>query len=145
MKLSARFLMEFMRGMYAPWQVIAFVPGDYAARIGCRSSDLRMHREYALKLRHKHRFRYSDFELIQTAINEGWVVIERGDLVFVLVVDSPLYATFALVVKRERIGDELWLKTFHRIDPVKLKRLLRNGEMLRVHRGPAPTGLVEDE
>jgi hypothetical protein len=34
LKLSARFLMEFMRGMYEPWQAIACVPGTLTARIG---------------------------------------------------------------------------------------------------------------
>lgn len=144
MKLSPRFLMEFMRGMYAPWQVIAFVPGEFAARIGARTSDLRIRRDYALKLRHKHRFQYHHFELIQKTINEGWIVIERGDLVFVYSFDAPYHATFALAVKREGRGDELWLKTFHRIDRRKLNRLIRDNEMLRIHLAPQ-AGPVEDE
>lgn len=133
MKLSARFLMEFMRGMYEPWQVIAFVPGALAEKLGARTSDLRISREYALKLRHKHGFQYHHFELIQVAIDEGAVVMERGDLVFVYSVGAPYHATFALVVKRARKGEELWLKTFHRIEPAKRKRLLRSNVLVRPH------------
>ena len=144
MKLSSRFLMEFMRGLYHPWQVIAFVPGEFAIRIGARTSDLRIRRDYALKLRHKHRFAYQHFELIQKAINEGWVLTERGDLVFVLAADSPYFANFALVVKREAGGRELWLKTFHRIDRRKLERLLRDNEMLRMHLNSS-SGFTVDE
>jgi hypothetical protein len=132
-KLSARFLMEFMRGLYEPIQVIAYVPGTLTARIGARSSNLMISREYALKLRHKHRFRYDHFELIQIAINEGWVVIERGNLVFVYTVEAPYFSTFALVVKREARGNEIWLKTFHRIDPAKRTRLLRDNVLVRSH------------
>jgi len=59
--------------------------------------------------------------------------MERGDLVFVYSVGAPYHATFALVVKRARKGEELWLKTFHRIEPAKRKRLLRSNVLVRPH------------
>lgn len=145
MKLSSRFLIEFMRGMYEPWQVIAYVPGKLTAQLGASTSDLRISREYALKLRHKHRFQYHHFELIQDAINHGAVVLERGNLVFVYTVGTPYYATFALAVKREQGGNELWLKTFHRIDPAKRKRLLRENRLLRAHADRSALPQIDDE
>lgn len=143
MKLSARFLIEFTRGLYGPVQAIAFVPGDLAIRIGARSSDLLIDRHYALKLRHKHRFRYEHLQLIQTAINDGWVIRERGDLVFIYEADAPHFSTFVVVVKQAKDGEEIWLKTFHRIQPKKVKRLLRDHELLREHK--TGEGLVDDE
>jgi len=136
-------MMEFMRGHYGPTQSIAFVPGDLAIRIGARTSNLLIDRQNALKLRHKHRFRYEHFELIQPSINEGWVIIERGDLVFIYVAEAPFFSTFALVVKQARGGEEIWLKTFHRIQPTKVRRLLRDNEMLREH--STGSSLIEDE
>ncbi len=112
-----------MRGMYEPWQVIAFVPGALAEKLSAYSRLIRRSEVRAP----------SHFELIQVAIDEGAVVMERGDLVFVYSVGAPYHATFALVVKRARKGEELWLKTFHRIEPAKRKRLLRSNVLVRPH------------
>jgi hypothetical protein len=133
MLLSPRDFVRFLDGRLGTVQRIAFVPGEFTARIQAISSDLLISREYAQKLKDKHRLRFEHFQLIQIAIDFGYALLERGDLVFVYLDETVFHEMFVLVLKKAERGQEIWLKTFHRAEASKLKRLLRNGNLLRDH------------
>ena len=122
-----------MLGLHGPTQTVAFVPGEFTARINGRTSDLKIRRRYALKLLHKPRLRYEHWSLIQIAIDYGYVLLERGDLVFAYIDESVFFDTFVLVVRRDPISGDVLISSLHRCEPAKLKKLLRKGELLREH------------
>jgi hypothetical protein len=122
-----------MRGLHGPTQTVGFVPGAFTARINARSSDLKIGRRHALKLLHKHKLRYEHWGLIQLAIDYGYVILERRDLVFVYIDDTVFHDIFVLVVRRSADGEEISLSSLHRCEQAKLRKLLKTGELLREH------------
>jgi len=133
MLLTPREFVRFLDGRSGDVQTIAFVPGGFTARIGAVSCDLLIRRDYAHKLNRTHGLRYEHWGIMQIAINHGYAILERGDLVFVYLDDTVFNDMFVLAIKEAANGQELWVKSFHRCEPRKLNRLLKNGELLREH------------
>lgn len=140
MYLHPRHFVSFLDGRLGAVQPIAFVPGEFCARIGARSPQLLVGLEYARKLKLKHALRYEDFELIQETVDDGWALLDaRGDggrreLVFLYEDGRRAFGSWRLVVKAAAGGSEIWLKTFHRIQPEQLRNHLKRLETLRDHR-----------
>lgn len=129
MLLHPRHFMRFLDGRYGSVQAIAFIPGQFARQIGVLTSELRIRRDYALKLQRDHGLRYEQFQLIQPAIDEGYVLLDdKNQLVFLYVHNVRDF--YRLAVKGTR-QDELWLLTFHRIRQLQFDSLLRRNRLLR--------------
>lgn len=138
MQLSPREFVRFLDGRSGQIQTLAFVPGEFTARIGALSCDLLIERSYAEKLKNKHSLRYEHWGMIQVAINHGYAILQRRDsrnteLLFAYVDDAVFQANFLLAIKQARGGEEIWLKSFYRCQPGRVQRLLRDGELLREH------------
>jgi hypothetical protein len=116
---------------------IGQMPVDIGAYIGARTSNVLLGREYARKLIGKHNLQHTDFEIIQTALDEGWAGIDRRgttpELLFVYCDPFNSTRNFKLVVKRNADGVELLVKTFHRIKKDQYTKLLRGIEIMREH------------
>lgn len=133
MDLAPRNFVRFLDGRFGHAQKVAFVPGEFGARIRARSTDLMIDRITAQKLKDKHKLRYGHWTMMQVAINFGYALLERDDLVFAYIDDAVFRAIFILAVKEAANGEELWIKSFHRCKPRKLEKLLKASELLREH------------
>lgn len=121
--------MRFLDGRYGSVQTIAFIPGEFTRQIGVLTSDLQIRRDYALKLQQTHSLRYEQFQLIQPAIDEGYILVDdKHHLIFLHVHNVREF--YRLAVKGTR-QDELWLLTFHRIRQLQFDSLLRRHRLLR--------------
>lgn len=111
------------------------MPGNLGAYIGAISSEVLIERQYAVKIMERHRLAHSDFGLIQVAISEGWCVLnrERTALEFMYEDGRKPSVAFLLALKSAMDGREVWVRTFHRMDPKAIRSRLRRGEILRYH------------
>jgi hypothetical protein len=135
---AARHLREFMLGLHGSTQTIAFVPGELVARINARSCNLMIERECARKLLHKHRLRYEHWGMIQIAIDHGYALLSRRspgkpELLFAYVDDAIFNSNFLLAIKQANAGSEIWMKSFYRCEPSRIRSFLRSCELLREH------------
>lgn len=132
MLLAPRHFVGFLDGRYGTVQQIAFIPGEFTRLIGSLSSDLLIRRDYALKLQREHGLRYEQFQLIQPAIDAGYVLIDdKQQLVFLYIHNTREF--YRLAVKTAKMGSELWLLTFHRVRQLQFDSLLRRYGLLREH------------
>jgi hypothetical protein len=136
--LHPRDFVSFIDGRYGGEVVtIARVPGEYTRQIDSLSSDLLCGREYAIKLMKDHSLAYEKFQLIQPAIDRGYVKRvrneDRFELEFLYYDETDPGLPYLLVVKA--VGrSELWLKTFYRTERWKEKRYFsRKGRLLKEH------------
>lgn len=134
MILHPRHFVSFIDGRYGEVQTIAYVPGEFTRLIGSLSSDLMCGRQYAIKLNRKHGLPYEKFQLIQPAIDHGYVKQVGNDLEFLYFDDSDPGHPYLLAIKP--VGrNEIWLKTFYRTQPWKERVFFQRGTLLREHSG----------
>jgi len=135
MATPPRLVNAFLDGRREGFVVIAVLPGDLGAYIGAISSEVLIERQYAVKIMERHRLAHSDFGLIQVAISEGWCVLNRARaaLEFLYEDSRKPNLAFLLALKSAEEGREVWVRTFHRMDPKAIRSRLRRGEIIRYY------------
>ncbi len=133
MIIHPRHFVRFIDGRASDHVVIAFLPGHLGAHIGTLQTDVRLRRDYALKLLAK-RIGYHGFEEIQNTIDKGWCIKEdEFHLTFVYMKTSYKPEYFFLALKTDRKRSELWLVTFFRMKHAQVRRRLKAGPVIRPH------------
>jgi hypothetical protein len=90
MFLTHRQYIRFLRGGMMRVAVVAFLPGELAARMPTLSTDVRIDRDYARKIWERHRLGHEDLGLIQPIIDHGWCTKSRQNaLDFIFVTEAP--------------------------------------------------------
>ncbi len=141
MFLTHRQYMRFLSGGMKNTAVIAFLPGDLAARMPTLSTDVRIDGEYARKLWEKHGLDYDALGLIQTIINDGWCTRSRGGQLDFMYVDGRygIPKHYVLGIKAAQAGRETWLTTLHPTNEREIRRRVRRAkERDTVIRAPKP-------
>lgn len=134
MILAPRHFVRFLDGRYGSVQRIAFVPGELTRQIGTLESHLLIERSYAQKLLQKHRLTYQHFQMIQPTIERGYAIIDGGrNLVFAYDDQEQFHAVFRLAIKTNAAKNELWLRTFHRIDVRQMNSMVRRFRLIKEH------------
>ncbi|MGH7119111.1 MAG: hypothetical protein ACREFP_09030 [Acetobacteraceae bacterium] len=118
---------------------IAFLPGDLGAWIHCLASDVQIARGYAQKIIDKHGLKYSDFFIIQAAIDRGYCIRSKTNfLEFIYLDDRVPSRWFALILKSAKGGSECWFVSLYRSKPLQVRSKLRRatlaGALIREHR-----------
>ena len=138
MLLYPRHYVRFLDGREGNFAVVAFLPGDLAARMPTLSTEVRIGRSHALKLWEKHNLGYADLGVIQRAIDNGWCTKSREAALDFLYIDSATPPRrFVLGIKAAYGGEETWVSTLHRSDEHQIRRRLRRAreadKLLRAH------------
>lgn len=131
MALTFRELIRFWNGQAGDFAHIADLPSDLGAQIGAKTEAVSIGLEYAKKLRHKHNLSAQHFYLIQPAINFGFCGLDRGDLVFLYDDRSIFQKMFKLVIKTTPLGSEVWVKTFHKLEPEDTRAKINKITLIR--------------
>ncbi len=130
-----------MDGRAGDVATIAFLPLDLGAHMPTQASDVRIRRDYALKLMQRHRMTYEKFLLIQQAIDNGWCFKAKANhLEFVYIHNDSGggHKQYTLVLKSARWGQETWLVTFFRSQKQQLRAKQRKGSLIRGHTWTIP-------
>ena len=139
MFLYHRQYIRFLRGQGPSVAVVAFLPGDLAARVPTLSTEVRLGRDYAKKIWEKHRLGHEHLGLIQPMIDDGWCTKSRADgLDFLYVDDRRRPARYILGIKGAKRGHETWVTTLYAVNEDEVRRRLRRankeGTLIRSHR-----------
>jgi len=141
MILAPRHFVRFLDGRAGEVATIASLPLDLGAHMPTQAGDVRIRRDYALKLMQRHRMTYEKFQLIQSAIDNGWCFKTKANhLEFVYIHDTGAgsHKQYTLVLKSARWGQETWLVTFFRSQPQQLRTKQRKGTLIRSHTWTIP-------
>jgi hypothetical protein len=138
MFLYPRQYVGFLDGRMADVAVVAFLPGHLAARMPTLSTDVRIGREYALKMWTQHHLGHSAFGLIQSIINDGWCTKSRENELDFLYVDLEGESKrYILGLKSARGGQETWITTLHVSNEQQIRRRVKQALASdRMVRGP---------
>jgi hypothetical protein len=131
--------MRLLSGGLENVAVIAFLPGDLAARVPTLSTDVRIDGEYARKLWQKHRLGHAALGLVQTIIDFGWCTKTRMNQLDFLYVDGVWDARkhYVMGIKSAKGGRETWLTTLHPSNENDMRRRIRRAqEKAAIIRGP---------
>lgn len=123
MLLYPRHYMRFLDGRGSEFAVVAFLPGELAARMPTLSTEVRIGRENAMKIWTKHRLGYWELGIIQRAIDHGWCAKSRSSSLDFLYV-SPDGKRYVLGLKAAYGGQETWVTTLYQTQEVKIRKRL---------------------
>ncbi len=135
MTLYPRLFVKLIDGRAGGVANVAYVPTEIGVFFSAQTHDVKIARDYAIKLMKTHRLAYDDLRYIQNAINEGYIFRGREPkyLEFIFVDAAGPYRHFLLVLKVARMGQEIWVQTFHRSDEFALRSRIKKKRMLRPH------------
>jgi hypothetical protein len=118
--------MRFLSGGMTNVAVVAFLPGDLAARMPTLSTDVKIRGDYARKIWEKHRLGHEAFALVKVIIAEGWCTQSRPNQLDFLYVDTRgIAGYYVLGIKADKRGRETWITTLFMIDEKETNRRLR--------------------
>lgn len=127
-----RIFARFLDGREGEFLEIARLPIEWGAHIGALTQTVKIERTYAIKIKNKHRLLYDHFGLLQLCIDYGTIIHERNGCLTFFLEDSSVYGTtFELVVKATQRGHELWVATYHKVDPLEYRSTFNKGQVLR--------------
>jgi hypothetical protein len=135
MIIQPRQFVQFVDGRAGDHAPVAFLPGGLGAYLNTLRTEVILRRDYAIKVLN-HLKIYEIFGEIQNTIDRGFCVqMDPVRLGFLYVRDAVRPEIYFLLIKTARQGEELWLVTFHRIQPAQFDVRLRGGRLLREHDG----------
>lgn len=124
--------MRFLNGGMINVAVVAFLPGDLAARMPTLSTDVRIDGDYARKIWEKHRLGHEALGLVQVMINSGWCTKSRPGQLDFLYVDASRGKPrcYILGLKGTKAGQETWVTTLHPTSESEIRRRLRRAKQM---------------
>jgi hypothetical protein len=122
--------MRFLKGGMMNVAVVAFLPGDLAARMPTLSTDVRIDGDYARKIWEKHRLGHEALGLVQVMIDSGWCTKTRPNRLDFMYVDTgggpPKH--YVLGLKSAKAGQETWVTTLHPTNEKEIRRRLKRAK-----------------
>jgi len=131
--IQPRHFVRFIDGRAGDKVVIAFLPGYLGGHLKTLQTDISLRRDYALKLI-RHGVNYQGFDEIQNTIEKGYCL--QNDplhLYFLYVREMSQPEIYFLLIKTDKMRQELWLVTFHRIRQKQFDKRLLKRFLLREH------------
>jgi hypothetical protein len=127
MLLYPRQYVRFIDGREGDSAVLAILPGELAARMPTLSTEIKIHRAYAIKIWEKHNLRPNDLAVVQKAVLHGWCTKSRNDSLDFLYVDPTTSIPRRLIVgiKSAYGGQETWLTTMYKAEESEIRRRLK--------------------
>src|ERR1700756_3860712 len=111
---------------------VATLPAGLCRIIGASTPIVRLRHDYALKLQHKHRFRPEELPLLPIAIDLGRVISDQPRRLTFYFFDSVISNRwYQATIKGTRVGNELWVATFHAQNQAEVTRMCRRCPILR--------------
>jgi len=114
---------------------VGAIEAGLATRIGAKITTVTLTPYTARKQRSKHKHLHlNHYGMIQYAFDFGWAIHDRPrHLVFIYQDRAVFGSNFLAVVKATRPGHELFLESFRKIEPKRLRPFLSKRPIVRDH------------